>query len=122
MATPGWTSEIESYLLFRSTTMAADPLSQFSSALAARAAGAASLVAAVKRLDDRHLSATLWRADLLVASEQSLPARDEFDVVLPGGAAAKATLVGRDTATNVALLKLAQAVPFTPPAQAAPTL
>jgi S1-C subfamily serine protease len=102
--------------------MAADPLSQFSSALAARAASAASLVAAIKLLDDRHLSATLWRTDLLIASEQSLPSRDEFDVVLPGGAVGKATLVGRDAGTNVALLKLAQATPVAPPSPAAPTL
>jgi S1-C subfamily serine protease len=102
--------------------MTADPLSQFSSTLAARTAAATPLVAAVKLLDDRHLTATLWRADLLVASEQALPSRNEFDVVLPGGATAKATVVGRDAGTNVALLKFAQGTSFTPPPQAAPAV
>jgi S1-C subfamily serine protease len=105
----------------RSKVMATDPLSQFSSALAARTANAAPLVAAIKLLDDRHLSATLWRTDLLVASEQALPSRDEFDVVLPGGATTKATVVGRDAGTNIALLKLAAATTLTSPPQAAPT-
>jgi S1-C subfamily serine protease len=99
-----------------------DALNQFSAAVAGRAAAAAPLVAAIKLLDERHLTATLWRADLLVASEQALPPRDEFDVVLPGGPAAKATVVGRDAGTNIALLKLAQAVAFSAPPQSAPTL
>lgn len=99
-----------------------DSLSQFSSAIAARTAAAAPLVAAIKLLDGSHLSATLWRADLIVASEQALPSRTEFDVVLPGGASAKATVAGRDTGTNVALLKLAAPVAVTPPQQASPTI
>jgi S1-C subfamily serine protease len=98
--------------------MTADLLSQFSTAAIARAAAAAPLLVAVKRFDDRHLSATLWRADLCVASEQALPSREGFDVVLPGGAAAKARLVGRDAGTNVALLALDQAASFAPPPHA----
>jgi S1-C subfamily serine protease len=99
-----------------------DALNQFSAALAARTAAAAPLVAAIKLLDDRHLTATIWHADLLVASEQALPSRDEYDVVLPGGSTSKANVVGRDPGTNVALLKLAQPANVTPPPQAAPTV
>ena len=98
--------------------MTADVLSQFSAALAARAAQASPLLAALKRSDDRHLSAMLWGPDLLVASEQSLPRHDEFDVVLAGGKSGTAKLVGRDAGTNIALLKLEQAVPFAPPTPA----
>jgi S1-C subfamily serine protease len=99
-----------------------DALNQFSAALAARATAAAPLVAAIKLLDERSLSATIWRTDLLVASEQALPPRDEYDVVLPGGSTTKATLVGRDAGTNVALLKLAQPTGVALPLQAAPTI
>lgn len=99
-----------------------DTLSQFSSAVAARTAAAAPLVVAVKLLDGSHLTATLWRGDLLVASEQSLPSRTEFDIVLPGGASAKANLVGRDAGTNIAVLKLAARVTTSSPPQAAPTV
>src|SRR6185436_10815405 len=99
-----------------------DALGQFSSAVAARTAAAAPLVASIELRDGSHLSATLWRGDLIVASEQSLPSRTEFDVVLPGGARATASVVGRDTGTNVALLKLASPVSLTPPPQAAPAV
>jgi len=91
-----------------------DPLSQFSTALAARVSSAAGLVAAIRFSTDRHLSATLWRGDLLVASEQALPTHDEYDIVLSGGAVVKAQLAGRDNGTNVALLKLAQPASFVP--------
>ena len=83
-----------------------DLLSQLSNAIAARAVSAKPLVAAIRLLDGRHLTGSRWRADLIVASEQVLPQRDDFEIVLPGGAVAKAKLTGRDAATNIALLKL----------------
>lgn len=52
------------------------------------------------------LSAILWREGVLVTSEQSLPDAEQYDAVLPGGGHAKATLAGRDPATNVAVLRL----------------
>jgi S1-C subfamily serine protease len=94
-----------------------DILTQLSAALATRAATARNAVAAIRLRHDRHLTATLWRADAVVASEQSLPHGDEFDVIAPGGAAVNAKVAGRDPATNVALLQLAQ--PVTPPSLAA---
>lgn len=99
-----------------------DALNQFSTAVAARTAAAAPYAAAVKLRDGSHLTATLWRTDLLVASEQTLPRRDEFDVVLPGGAAIKASVLGRDAGTNVALLKLPQPVAFAPSPHGVPQL
>jgi S1-C subfamily serine protease len=91
-----------------------DSLVHLSSALSARTAAARDAVVAIKRSGGRHLAATVWRPDLLVASEQSLARGDRFDVVLPGGAAAEATLAGRDPGTNIALLRLAQ--PLSPEA------
>lgn len=85
-----------------------DILAQLSKALAARTAAARDAVTAIRISSTRHLTGTTWRSDLIVASEQSLPKRDKFDVVLPGGAGTEATLVGRDAGTNIALLRLAQ--------------
>ena len=94
-----------------------DLLAQLSNAIAARAVSAQPLVAAIRLLDGRHLTGTLWRADLIIASEQVLPQRDDFEIAVPGGAVAKATLAGRDAATNVALLKLeAPVLHASPPA------
>lgn len=89
--------------------MTTDLLHQFSTALAARAVAIQGAVAAVRVAHERHLTAALWQADLAVASEQSLPRREEFELVLPGGSAVKAKLAGRDPGTNVALLRLERA-------------
>jgi S1-C subfamily serine protease len=88
-----------------------DLLVQLSSALKERAASARAGIAAIRLSQARHLTGTIWRPDLLVASEQSLPQRDKFDVVLPGGSTGEAVLAGRDPGTNVALLRLAQPQP-----------
>jgi S1-C subfamily serine protease len=87
-----------------------DILVQLSNALTTRTAAARDTTAAIRSPGARHLTGTIWRSDLLVASEQALPKRDKFDVVLPGGAAAEAQLAGRDAGTNIALLRLAQPV------------
>jgi len=83
-----------------------DPLTQLSQTLAARAQAAAPLVAAIRISESRHRTGTLWHPDLIVASEQSLPKREEYDVALAGGENAKAKPAGRDPGTNIALLKL----------------
>jgi S1-C subfamily serine protease len=99
-----------------------DPLIQLSQALAARAQMARQLVAAVKISDARHRTGSLWGPDLIVASEQSLPKRDAYEIALAGGASAKATLLGRDSGTNIALLKLDRSVSVPTVASAEPEL
>jgi S1-C subfamily serine protease len=86
--------------------MTTDLLSQFSDALAARAAAAQGAIAAVRLTHGRYLSATLWQSDVAIASEQSLPRRDEFELVLAGGAPAKGRLAGRDPGSNIAALRI----------------
>jgi S1-C subfamily serine protease len=90
-----------------------DLLAQLSSDLAARATAMQGAVAAIRLSNKRHLTGTLWLPDVVVASEQSLPKRDEFELILPGGSAADAKLAGRDPGTNIAVLRLAQ--PVSPP-------
>src|SRR5258708_40017413 len=85
-------------------------LEQFSGALAEHASAVKGVIAAIRINEWRTLSATLWQPDLAVASEQSLPRRDEFELVAAGGAAVKAKVLGRDPGTNVAALKLERAL------------
>lgn len=89
--------------------MTTDLLSQFSTSLAARAAAVQGAIAAVRLAHGRHLSATIWQPDVAIASEQSLPRRDEFELVLVGGAVAKARVAGRDAGTNIAALRIERA-------------
>lgn len=89
-----------------------DVLTEFSRALGARAQSAAPLVAAIRLSKGRSLSGSLWRPDLIVASEQSLPRLDEYEIGVPGGTSGKARLVGRDPGTNIALLKLEAPAPL----------
>ena len=95
----------------------ADPLAQFSNALAARAEAAKSAVVAIRLAHGRHLTGMAWRPDAIVASEQSLPQKDEFEIVTAGGSTLTAKLAGRDPSTNIAVLR--PAAPIAPPPMAA---
>lgn len=91
--------------------MTTDLLEQFSDAVAARAASVQGAIVAIRVAEGRHLTGTLWRPDVVVASEQSLPDRDEHEVVVAGGTVLKAKAAGRDPGTNVALLRLERPQP-----------
>jgi S1-C subfamily serine protease len=88
----------------------ADLLAQFSDALATRAESAKGTVVAVRLAHGRHITGTLWRSGVVVVSEQSLPRKDEFELVAAGGSVLTANLAGRDPGTNVAVLRLAETV------------
>jgi S1-C subfamily serine protease len=85
----------------------ANSLTQFSDALVERSTAANSAIAAVRLSGTRHITATAWRPDVVIASEQSLPGREEFELETAGGKI-KAKLAGRDPGTNIAVLKLEQ--------------
>jgi S1-C subfamily serine protease len=91
-------------------TEQADILTQFSIALTRRVASANAWIAAIRLSSGHHLTGTLWQPDIVVTSEQSLSKRDEFELVAAGGTVTTARIVGRDPATNIAALKLAQPV------------
>jgi S1-C subfamily serine protease len=93
--------------------MAQDPnlLATLSSVLAARFAAACHSLAAVRVSDRAHLGAVVWRQDTLVTSEQSLPALDAVEAVLPDGSAISGNLAGRDPSTNIAVIRLGRGVP-----------
>ena len=81
-------------------------LSDFSDALAAHVAQAAKATVAITLPHHLPLSAILWRKGIVVTSEQVLAEGDAYTAVLPGGAKARAKLVGRDAGTNVAAFTL----------------
>src|SRR5258708_36810937 len=65
-----------------------DLLTQFSMALTQRVTAAKTAVVAIRLPAGGHLSGMLWRADVIVTSDQSLTKRDEFEVVTAGGCTA----------------------------------
>jgi len=85
-------------------------LAQFSNALATRAEAAKNTVVAIRLAHERHITGMLWHSGVVVVSEQSLPHRDEFELVAPGGAVFSAKLAGRDPSTNIAILRPADAI------------
>jgi S1-C subfamily serine protease len=87
-----------------------DLLAQFSNALAARAEAAKNAVVAIRLAHERHITGLLWHSGVVVASEQSLPRRDEFELVAPGGAVLSAKIAGRDPSTNIAILRPAEPI------------
>src|ERR1700716_3535635 len=88
----------------------ADLLTKFSNALATRAEAAKNTIVAVRLRHERHLTGMVWRPDVVVASEQSLPRKDDFELVAAGGSVLAAKIAGRDPATNIAVLRLARAI------------
>src|ERR1700730_9128126 len=83
----------------------ADFLAQFSNALAARTVAASSAVVAISIGHGRHITGLPWQSDIVVTSEQSLPRRDDFELIASGGATLSAKLAGRDSSTNIAILR-----------------
>ena len=83
-----------------------DQLVQFSDALAARVEFTKPTAVALRLAHERYVSGIAWRPDAIVASEQSLPRRDEFEVVIAGGAVTTAKVAGRDSSTNIAVLRV----------------
>ena len=83
-----------------------DPLTSLSAALVERTRLARPLVAGIAAPGHQMRSGTLWRKDVVVASEQSFPDAGEAKVTLADGSAFTAHLAGRDPGTNVVAFRL----------------
>ena len=86
--------------------IAENPLINLSEALAERARLARPLVAGIAAPGHRMRSGTLWRKDVVVASEQRFPDASDAQVTLADGSAFTARVAGRDPGTNVVALRL----------------
>jgi S1-C subfamily serine protease len=91
----------------------AELFTQFSNILATRAEASKHAVVAIRLARERHVTGMLWRSGIVVASEQSLPQKADFEVVAVGGSILTARIAGRDPSTNIAILGLAEQA--TPP-------
>jgi S1-C subfamily serine protease len=67
------------------------------------------------------LTGTLWRPDVVVASEQIFPDVGEAEILYPDGALSPARVAGRDPGTNVVALLLDTPVEIAPLASAEPS-
>jgi S1-C subfamily serine protease len=99
-----------------------DALTELSDALAARAAAAARLVVSIHTRRSRPLSATLWRPDVIVASDQVFPKTEAAEIVLSDGRRIAAKVAGRDRGTNLVALRLEAPLETTPLPPAEPQL
>ena len=88
----------------------ADLLAQFSNILATRVEATKHAIVAIRLAHERHVTGMVWQSDVIVTSEQSLPKRDEFEVVAAGGSVLSAKTAGRDPGTNIAILRLAASI------------
>jgi len=95
-------------------------LKEFSDALSAQAKAAREFTAEIHAEGSRYRSGTLWRADIVATSEQSLPQAESYEVKIAGSAPLRATLAGRDPGTNVAVLRLDAPAPGKLPAAGDP--
>jgi S1-C subfamily serine protease len=86
--------------------LAENPLISLSEALAERARLARPLVAGIAVPGHRMRTGTLWRKDVVVASEQSFPDAGDAQVTLADGSAFTARVAGRDPGTNVVALSV----------------
>ena len=86
--------------------IAENPLTNVSEALAERVRVARPLVASIAVPGHRPRSGTLWRKDVVVASEQRFPEIGEAKVTLADGSTFTARVAGRDPGTNVVALHL----------------
>jgi len=102
--------------------MATTSLIEFSDALAERVAAASPIVASLSVAGHAVGAGILWRADVVVGSEQMFPDADAGEVSFGADRAVKARVAGRDPGTNVIALKLEQPVSAARPAAAEPKL
>src|SRR5260370_41673460 len=98
-----WLSRIGEKIM---ADFAENHLLNLSQALADRARLARFLVAGIAVPGHRMRSGTLWRKDVVVASEQRFPDAGDAQVTMADGSAFTARVAGRDPGTNVVALTL----------------
>lgn len=84
-------------------------LADFSHELADAVERAGASVIAVEEGGREGVSGTLWREGVAVTAEHTIRGRDEVTVTMPSGESATAAVAGRDSGTDLALLKVPNA-------------
>lgn len=95
-------------------------LTSLSTELAGLVAGVAPSLVSIQSARARSTGFS-WRPGLIVAAENALPDDGEISIVAHGGASSPARLAGRDSSTDVALLRIERTdLKKAPPAAGAP--
>jgi S1-C subfamily serine protease len=84
-------------------------LIELSNALAQATAGAAANVVAVHAEARGSASGIVWRPGVVVTAEHALRRDEEIQITMPDGRVVPATLTGRDSSTDLAVLKCPEA-------------
>ncbi len=93
-------------MAFGQTTLFA----QLSEAITGQVAAAAPLLAAIRVGPNRHVTGIVWQRDLVITSDQALPALDSFTLVLSGGILTAGRPARRNATSNLASLRLETSV------------
>lgn len=85
-----------------------NPLIELSDALAAAVERAGRLVVSVHEGGSSGVSGTIWRDDLVVTADHTIVGQQEVTLGLADGKSLRATVLGRDAGTDIAVLKTAE--------------
>jgi S1-C subfamily serine protease len=91
-----------------------------SQAIEAIVAAARDRVVAIRNAAHRHTSGFVWQPDVIVASEQSIGQRDEYEIVAADGRSLRAQIIGRDAGTNILVLRPSERIDVNPYGPALP--
>jgi S1-C subfamily serine protease len=89
-------------------------LQQLSRACEALVAATSNRVVAIRNASQRHVSGFVWEPDVVVASDQAIGQHDDYEVATADGRAMPGQVVGRDSATNVLVLRLSERIDVGP--------
>src|SRR5687768_540251 len=81
-------------------------LQSLSQAIESVVAATRDRVVAIRNASRRHVSGFVWQPDVVVASDQAIGESDEYEIVTADGRSSRAKIVGRDSGTNILVLRL----------------
>jgi S1-C subfamily serine protease len=92
-----------------------NPLAALSQSITQIAAGSAAFLSAIRIGPNRHMTGLVCEGDVIVTTDQEMPALDAYTVVLPHGNLAAARPILRDPACNLVVLRLDAPFPVANP-------
>lgn len=95
-------------------------LQSLSRSIETTVAAAKDRVVAIRNASRRHVSGFVWQPDVVVASEQAIGERDEYEIVTADGRSSRAQIAGRDEGTNILALRLNERIEVTPTSESSP--
>jgi S1-C subfamily serine protease len=97
-------------------------LQSLSQAMESVVAATRDRVVAIRNASRRHVSGFVWQPDVAVASEQAIGERDEYEIVTADGRSSRAKIVGRDSGTNILVLRLNDRIEMSSSVAASPRI